>query len=127
MRLNQGGRNVESRSWFLCWATDPQPAACLLTFSNRGASRSHRARLGVRSFSRIEVEPLRLRDCPMNGARTDRTGGAEQGGRDRFEEIVAALDRDRRSRLKNMGQSPSVSLSMRTAPRSCARDRAAQW
>jgi hypothetical protein len=24
-------------------------------------------------FRRIEVEPLRLRDCPMNGARTDRT------------------------------------------------------
>ena len=55
-------------------------------------------------FRRIEVEPLRLRDCPMNGARTDRTGGAEQDGRDRFEEIVAALDRDRRSRLKNEGK-----------------------
>jgi hypothetical protein len=63
-------------------------------------------------FRRIEVEPLRLRDCPMNGARTDRTGGAEQDGRDRFEEIVAALDRDRRSRLKNVGQ-------LVIAPRPC--------
>jgi hypothetical protein len=48
----------------------------------------------TREVRRIEVNPLRLLDGSVNGARTDLDAAAQQGGH-LLQESVAALDRKR--------------------------------
>jgi hypothetical protein len=72
------GHNVEPSCWLLCRVSDTQSAACLETRSFRLVAIPSGPAWSAVIFRRVEVEPLRLLDCPVHGPRTDRPGTAAQ-------------------------------------------------